>query len=114
MCASHLLQNSCDDEEVTEKPHHDATVQTIIIDCCMFQYVDMVGVKTLQTIMADYDKVDIRVVFANCKGESCCPVKLSFLNNIFTFHLTRNLKILTFEVTLWKSIKYIITQMKRN
>ena len=55
---------------MTEKPHEDTTVQTIIIDCCMFQHVDMVGVKTLQTIMTDYDKVDIRVVFANCKGKS--------------------------------------------
>ncbi|XP_072032956.1 prestin-like [Amphiura filiformis] len=35
----------------------------------MFTYVDLVGVKTLQAITADYQKLDVQVVFANCKAE---------------------------------------------
>ena len=36
----------------------------------MFTYLDLVGVKTLQTIAADYAKLDIQVIFANCKSKS--------------------------------------------
>ncbi|XP_072051055.1 prestin-like isoform X2 [Amphiura filiformis] len=58
------LEYSHCDEEPRNNVHQ---VQTIIIDCCMFNYIDTVGVKTLQTLITDYDKVDIRVVLANCK-----------------------------------------------
>ncbi|XP_072034495.1 prestin-like [Amphiura filiformis] len=58
--------------EDTEDPTLSRTlpqnVHTVIIECGMFTYVDVVGVKTLQTIATDFEKVDIRVVFAGCKA----------------------------------------------
>ena len=59
------FQHTCDNGRPESR---DDDVHTIVIDCCKFNYVDVVGVKTLQTLIADYDKVDIRVVLANCKG----------------------------------------------
>ncbi len=45
-------------------------VHTIVIDCGMFSFIDVVGIKTLQNIVADYKELGIRVVFANCKGKN--------------------------------------------
>ena len=58
---------------MSENPDQSASstrqsLHAIIIDCSMFNHVDVVGVKTLQTIITDFKKQDVRVVFANCKG----------------------------------------------
>ncbi|XP_072033240.1 prestin-like [Amphiura filiformis] len=51
-------------------PDHDAStcLHTVIIDCSMSSYIDLVGLKTLQVITADYNKVNVQVIFANCRG----------------------------------------------
>ncbi|XP_033647482.1 pendrin-like isoform X2 [Asterias rubens] len=46
----------------SENPLH-----TIIIDCSMFSFVDMVGLKTLHSIVDHCCKKEIHVVFAGCK-----------------------------------------------
>ncbi|XP_072033239.1 prestin-like [Amphiura filiformis] len=56
------------DQEAITSSSSSRSLHTVIIDCSMFTYVDLVGVKTLQAISADYQKVDVQVVFANCKG----------------------------------------------
>ncbi|XP_071961597.1 prestin-like [Antedon mediterranea] len=41
---------------------------TIIIHCGTFNFIDLMGVNTLRDIIADYEKINIKVVLANCKA----------------------------------------------
>ncbi|XP_071486645.1 prestin-like [Diadema antillarum] len=43
-------------------------VKTIIMDFGAVSFVDAMGLSTLKVIIADYEKVDIDVVLANCRG----------------------------------------------
>ncbi|XP_071784286.1 prestin-like [Asterias amurensis] len=45
----------------------DSPLHTVIIDCSMFSFVDMVGLKTLHSIVDHCCKKEIHVVFAGCK-----------------------------------------------
>ncbi|XP_033120337.1 solute carrier family 26 member 6-like [Anneissia japonica] len=42
--------------------------QTIIIHCGTFNFIDLMGVNTLRDLIADYEKINIKVVLANCKA----------------------------------------------
>ncbi|XP_072024971.1 prestin-like, partial [Amphiura filiformis] len=72
-----------DEEELSDEEGSQSTptptdvrdVHTIIIDCSMFSFIDVVGIKMLQNIVADYKELGIRVVFANCKA----PIRRSML-----------------------------------
>ncbi len=43
-------------------------LEAVIIECSMFNYVDVVGIKTLQNIASAYKKIGVHVGFTNCKG----------------------------------------------
>ena len=44
-------------------------LHTVIIECSLCNYLDVVGVKTLQEIVTDYEVVSVRVIFAKCNGK---------------------------------------------
>lgn len=51
-----------------DQSHIEGALDTVIIECSMFKYVDVVGVKALQDIVTEYDAVSVRVVFSGCTG----------------------------------------------
>ena len=61
----------------------DTPLHTIILDCSMFGFVDMVGLKTLHSIVDHCTKKDIHVVFASCKGKTKQTVKIIFNTMVF-------------------------------
>ena len=63
-----MTENAKDQDMSQPSVDPTSTIHTVIIECSMFNHVDVVGVKTLQTIVTDYDKVGVRVLFANCIG----------------------------------------------
>ena len=43
-------------------------IKTIIMDFGMVSFVDAMGLSTLKVIVADYEKVDVNIILANCRG----------------------------------------------
>ena len=52
----------------TSRDGTQVRLQAVIIECSMFNFVDVVGIKTLQNIAFYYKKVGVHVGFTNCKG----------------------------------------------
>ncbi|XP_072025146.1 sulfate transporter-like [Amphiura filiformis] len=45
----------------------DQQLEAIVIDCSAFNFIDLMAVKTLLSVVNDYDKIGVRVVLAQCK-----------------------------------------------
>ena len=52
--------------DVDGDPTNTAGITTVIIDCSAMTYIDLVGVNTLQAVIAKFDHIGVRVYLVRC------------------------------------------------
>ncbi|XP_793050.4 pendrin isoform X3 [Strongylocentrotus purpuratus] len=55
-------------DESSEEEVDPTLVKTIILDFGAVSFVDAMGLSTLKVIVADYEKVQVDIIMANCRG----------------------------------------------
>lgn len=74
-----LKMKGDDEEPLLGEPHDEVTytpldqvipipLKAVIIECGMWNFVDVVGIKTLQNIASYYKRIGVHVGFSNCRG----------------------------------------------
>lgn len=62
---------SMDESSSSEEEVDPTLVKTIILDFGAVSFVDAMGLSTLKVIVADYEKVQVDIIMANCRGKRC-------------------------------------------
>lgn len=60
-----LMSESDNDDDILD----DLGVHTIVLDLSAVSFVDIVGIVTIKSMVAEYEKIGINVVLAQCRGE---------------------------------------------